>query len=136
MKKNTRVLRKRADIGKLIEFIAPLSQNDLEKYPISVTIEDHKKKRSNDQNALIHKWFAIMAKSTGHTEDDIKEDMITKFAPKVESKMYPGEYRSMRTHEMNTLQMTEFIARIYQLACEFNIMLPHPDDQGRDYGKE
>lgn len=96
-----------------------------------VTVQEHKKRRSLPQNSLIHSWFGIIAKETGDDAESVKEDLIDRFSPRIESKLNPGHMRPKRTHEMDTAEMTEFVNRIYQLACEFGIWLPHPDDQGR-----
>lgn len=113
---------------RVIDFITNLA---LDKKWV-VTISAFKKTRSLGQNSLIHKWFGIIADETGDDAESVKEDMINRFSPRVDNKLAEGWERPKRTHEMDTAEMTDFVNRIYQLACEFNIWLPHPDDQGRN----
>jgi hypothetical protein len=127
MKKTERIIRNDVDKQQVCQFIQYLSENK----PWEITIAEHRKKRSNPQNKTIHMWFATMSEESGASEDDVKEEMIQRFCPKAESTLTPGMWRPKRTHELDTVEMVEFMARVYQLACEFNIWLDHPDDQGR-----
>lgn len=111
-----------------LDFIRGL---DIEK-SWEVTVGRFRQQRSSPQNALIHKWFGHIAEETGDTQDGVKETMIQLFSPVVESKFKPGVMRHKRTHEMDTAEMTDFVNRIYQCACEYGIFLPHPDDRGRE----
>lgn len=96
-----------------------------------VTITENKKRRSLPQNSLWHKWFDIIAKETGATQADTKGDLTEMFCPEVESKLKPGTFRRKGTSELTTAEGAEFTDRVYQLACEFNIWLLHPEDRGR-----
>lgn len=120
-------IRDEAQKDRVVNFISNLSHEKVWR----VTITEHKKKRSLPQNSLWHKWFDIIAKETGATASDTKGDLTEMFCPEVESKIKPGTFRRKGTSELTTAEGAEFTDRVYQLACEFNIWLPHPDEQGR-----
>lgn len=121
------VIQNDASRDRVVDFISKLSPEKR----WHVTITENKKKRSLPQNALWHKWFDIIAKETGATQADTKGDLKEMFCPMVESKLKPGTFRRKDTSELNTAEGAEFTDRVYQLACEFNIWLPHPEDRGR-----
>ncbi len=99
---------------------------DLEK-PWDITIKPYRKQRTLPQNALLHKWIGLLAEFTGDTQESMKSDLKTEFAEIVESRITPGEFRPMDTSEMDTLQMSEFMNRIYAWATtEMGLILPVP----------
>ena len=127
MRKTETVIRTPMERARILTFIQGL---DIDK-PWAITVTQHRKKRSLSQNRLIHKWFAIIAEHTGDSEESVKADLTFSFAPKIQSKTSEDVIRPMGTSEMNTVQMAEFVTRLYNWAGAFGIMLPHPDDQGR-----
>lgn len=110
---------------RVVNFISCLS--DQKKW--RVTVVQHRKQRSNPQNRTWHGWFRQMSLDSGDTEHNIKEEAIRLFCPKVQSSL-TGEFVNKRTSQLTTEEGVEFMARVYQWACEFGIYLQHPDDQG------
>lgn len=93
-----------------------------------VTVEKRKKKRTLSQNALIHKWFAIVAEYTGDTEAGVKSDLVEACAPTVESKV-TGEMRAKSTSEMTTQEMSDFIDHLYVfITNEIGCRIPMPQE--------
>jgi len=127
MRKQEIVIHTDAERERAIEFIRVLAPGKKWK----VTISQYRKQRSLGQNALWHKWFGIIADETGDTAESVKEDMIDRFSPRIENKLQAGRMRPKRTHEFTTAEGAEFTERVYALAAEFSIWLPHPQDQGR-----
>jgi len=99
-----------------------------------ITIERHKKKRSLGQNALMHKYFEIIADETGNSAPDIKEAYRDMFLGKVPVVLGTEERLAGRsTTALTTKEMSEFLEKILAHAgSELGIVLPLPDDRGRD----
>lgn len=99
-----------------------------------VEIKDFKKKRSLDQNSLLHKWLTVIADETGNSLEAVKDEMKRKFLGVVMREFtYPNGKVAMlpslrSTTELNTKEMTTFLNQIEALASEFGIILPHPED--------
>ena len=129
MKNQTLSLHDEAARERVINLLANLN---LEK-PWEVEVRRKVKQRSNSQNATIHMWFGIIADFTGDSEASVKGDIKAMLAPQVESKIKAGEFRPMDTSEMSTTESSEFMERLNAWAgSELGLLLPHPDDQGRD----
>lgn len=102
--------------------------------PWSVTLEPYRKKRTNSQNALLHKWFDIIAKHTGYADAEIKELYRDMFLG-TEPRDFGGTIREIRrsTTALTTPEFSEFMDRVYQHATsELGILLPVPEELGRD----
>lgn len=96
----------------------------------TVSIRPYRKKRTLDQNALIHGWFAIIARETGNDPGDVKEALKTEFLPPrfVELNGKTVEVRR-ETSKLDTKELAEFANRIQAWAAqEFGIVLPTRDD--------
>tara|TARA_Y100000034_G_C6571654_1_gene247787 strand:+ start:49 stop:432 length:384 start_codon:yes stop_codon:yes gene_type:complete len=95
----------------------------------NVSVKPYRRKRSLNQNALLHKWFDIIASDIGDSPASVKADLKAEFCPAIESKVTPGKMRPLDTSEMNTAQMAEFMNRIEAFAAsELAVMLPVPED--------
>ena len=91
-----------------------------------VVIRPYRRKRSLQQNALLHKWFDEIAKTTGeYTADDIKTLMKSKFSPR---KLVCGEMISTGTSSLNSAQMAEFMAQVSGFAATYGVALTQPND--------
>ena len=99
-----------------------------------VTVERHKDKRSLSQNALLHRWFGIIADETGNTRDDIKEAYRDMFLDKVPVQIGGKECLVGRsTTKLSTAEMAEFMDKVQaHAASELGILLPLPFQQGRE----
>ena len=127
MKKQTFVIRNDADRGRVVGLLLGLDTSRA----TDVIIGPHVKKRSLNQNSLLHKWFAIIAEFSGDSEASTKSDLKAMFSPIVESKIEAGRMRPLDTSEMDTKQMSEFMDRVSAWAAGMAIRLPVPEDLGR-----
>ena len=94
-----------------------------------VTIAPHKKKRTLNQNSLLHEWIMLMAYHTGDSMASMKRDLKAEFSPLVESKITPGKFSPKDTSEMDTAEMSEFMDKVSALAASWGVRLPVPQDQ-------
>lgn len=127
MSKKTHIIRNDADRGRVVGELLGLDTSR----ETEVTIGPHVKKRSLNQNSLLHKWFALIAEYTGDSEASVKSDLKAEFSPLVESKVTAGKFRPLDTSEMSIKQMAEFMDRIYKFAAELGVLLPIPEELGR-----
>lgn len=99
----------------------------------AITVAPHKKKRTLSQNALMWKIFEIIGQETGNSKRDVEQFYNDEFLNGREVTM--GDVTKLvrrSTADLNTLEESEFISKIYAHATGFlGIMLPHPGDQGR-----
>jgi hypothetical protein len=90
------------------------------------------KKRSNPQNALIHKWFTEIANEIGDDSESVKYDLKMMFLPKVEHiSRLTGEVKlePKGTSELDAREMSEFMEKITAFAgSQLGIALTHPED--------
>ena len=86
------------------------------------------KKRSLDQNSLLHRWFDIIAQETGDTPKSVKADLKNMFSPKVErvSKLTGKTNTEPKdTHEFTTKECVEFMDAVDKFcARDLGILLP------------
>lgn len=127
MKKQEITIRSEGDRDRVIQFL----QTATIQPPLKVTMQTARAQRSIKQNSTWHGWFGIIAAETGHTMEEVKRHLTNEFTPLIENPFKPGEFIHKTTSELTTEEGAEFMQSIYQWACEFQIYLPHPDDQGR-----
>lgn len=103
------------------------------KYEWDVTVKRHVKRRSMNQNALLHKWLTIIANEIGDDMESVKRDLKHMFAPVDEhtSKITgETEVRPMATSKMSVGELSEFMEKIQAWAWSFAaIGLPSPEDR-------
>jgi len=96
-----------------------------------VEIKRFRKKRSLSQNALLHKWFGLIAEEFGDTPDGVKSDLKREFLPMVERhSQITGEItmEPKGTSELTPQEMADFMTRIEAWAPKFGIILPTTKD--------
>lgn len=96
-----------------------------------VEIKRLQAKRSLSQNALLHKWFGVIAEETGDTPDGVKDDIKRMFLPQVERESrITGEVtmEPKRTRDLTKEEMADFMTRIEAWAATWGIALPRPED--------
>lgn len=82
-----------------------------------VDISAREAKRTVNQNSMYRAWLDNMCDHTGNpSTDDMHEFLLAKLAPKKTTKISgkKGAHevtRPMRTHEMNKMQMSEFMEK-------------------------
>ena len=99
-----------------------------------VVIEPEKKRRSLNQNALMWKWHGIVAEATGHTANEIHEWAKLTFLPPAFITI-DGKTVEIRksTTDLDTREMSRFMDNYNAWAAsEMGLVLPHPDDMGRE----
>jgi hypothetical protein len=90
---------------------------------IEVSVTLVKARRNLDQNALIHAYFDLLARHTGHTADEVKAYLKQQFLPFVkEGKLGPIH---KGTSELSIGEMAEFITQVQAWAVtELGVILP------------
>lgn len=98
---------------------------DLSK-PWRITVERYRRKRTLGQNALLHRYFGIIARETGNSPEDIKEAYRDMFLPKVPVRIGDEERLiGQSTTKLDTKQMSELVDKVYHhAASELGILLP------------
>lgn len=127
---NRIIIRDEGLRARAIDLIGSL---DLAK-PWSVTIARAKSKRSIEQNNLMWSWLTIIANETGNTAKAIHEWCKAEFLPPVYVEVNGKVHEARRsTTDLNTAEMAEYLRRIETWAAsDLGIVLPHPDDMGRE----
>jgi hypothetical protein len=97
-----------------------------------VEIKEHKKQRSNNQNALYWSWLTIIGKDLGYTSEELHEALKAKILGVIERKTVFGnivnEPRS--TTSLTTKEFTEYLNSVETFAMGLGIRLPQPAHYG------
>lgn len=111
------------------QVIGLIERLDLSK-PWSVEVKRKTKSRSLSQNALMHKWFGIIAAETGHGVEEIKEIYRDMFLGKTVVLLGDDEHAiGKSTTKLSTAEMSAFMDQILGHATgELGIMLPLPEE--------
>ena len=98
-----------------------------------VTVEPWVKKRSLDQNALMWKWFTIIADDTGDTKQSVHDDVVPDLVEPTGYMMHKGKPAPQwNTSKMNTAQMAELLNKLHAWAAStLGIALPLPEEMHR-----
>ena len=95
-------------------------------------IEKWSASRSLRQNATMWMWLKVIGDELGYTKEQIHEEMIRMFAPKIEiTEIDTGEVREVgkRTSAMSKDEMMEYMDEIYRWATgEMGMELPITED--------
>lgn len=96
--------------------------------PWKVTIEPYRKKRSLDQNALMHMWETVIARETGNSKDAVHKRLMQEFlTPRIETVM--GQTAEVyTTTKLNVAEMQEYLTNIHSFAADWGILLPLPEE--------
>tara|TARA_R100001377_G_scaffold80241_1_gene58995 strand:- start:2647 stop:3030 length:384 start_codon:yes stop_codon:yes gene_type:complete len=115
--------------GDLVNLINNL---DLKKKWI-IEIKRQTKKRSTGQNSWLWACHKVVAEDTGNSVDDIHEIVKKELLPKKYVE-FDGEEIEINgsTTGLTSNQWSEFMTEYSAWAAQYGIMLPHPEDQGRD----
>lgn len=95
-----------------------------------VTVKEWKDKRSLRQNNLYWQWVTICAEERGYSKDGMHEAFLMAFAPKKTVEKLDGskEEKPVRTSEMNTKQMSDYMRLVDREAAENGTVLPRPKE--------
>ena len=104
-----------------------LSRQELEPVVLEMIIREHKSKRSEAQNRIIHKLLGTMADYCGYSIEEMKAEMKQKFLQPINETKLPNgnimvQYKG--TSEMNVSELNSFFEKIEAFsAMEFGITL-------------
>ena len=98
--------------------------------PQEIVIKDHKKKRTEDQNALYWSWLRIIMKETGDSTKALHAFYGDEFLPKEEVIVFGKKVLEIKsTTELGVKEFTEYLKQVEAHAASFlGINLPHPGD--------
>ena len=98
--------------------------------PVELIIKDHKKKRTEDQNALYWSWLRIIGKETGDSTKAIHAFYGDEFLPKEFGNIANKKVEIVKsTTELGVKEFTYYLKRVEAHAAGFfGINLPHPGD--------
>lgn len=98
--------------------------------PVELVIKDHKKKRTEDQNALYWSWLRIIGKETGDSTKALHAFYGDEFLPKEEASVFGKKVLEIKsTTELGVKGFTEYLQSVESHAASFlGINLPHPGD--------
>jgi hypothetical protein len=112
--------------------LAYFGENPFTKF--KVEIKEHKKGRTNNQNALYWSWLTIIGKDLGYTAEELHEALKAKILGVIERKTIFGnivnEPRSTTT--LNTKEFTEYLNAVQSFAMSLGIPLPQPSHYGME----
>lgn len=116
-----------------VPFVRFLSNLPLEK-PIKVTVEDHKKKRSLNQNSLYFMWVNEVAEKvseySGHAVDEIHEFFKHKFLTPRIIEINGQTIQLYTTTKLTTAEMSEYLNHIHAFVTgELGIYLTLPEER-------
>lgn len=99
------------------------------KWPQTMTLKRKVKRRTLNQNALLHKWITIMAEDCGYTIDEMKQALKEELLePIFYEALGKRRKRWPSTAEMDTKALSDFMAKIDILAAKMGIALPRPEE--------
>ena len=92
-----------------------------------VIIREHKNSRSVEQNNLFHAIIRVLAESTGHSVEEIKEYVSQEYLGSVEYTGLDGTPRTRvrSTSELDVEEMSGLIERVKQLANQLDVRMEH-----------
>lgn len=109
----------------------PIDENS----PFVVEIKPYVKKRSLDQNSLLHMWIGEIASQTGNEPETVKEYLREKYIQPVftewkcpETGLYRPKAVPRSTTTLNVSEMSEFLNRIDAWASGYGLTLSQPID--------
>lgn len=98
--------------------------------PMELIIKDHKKLRTEEQNALYWSWLRIISRETGDSTKGLHAFYGDEFLPKEENVVMGKKVEEIKsTTELGVKAFTEYLKNVERHAGSFlGIMLPHPGD--------
>lgn len=127
MKRSTLVLRTLADVERATGWVRSVFDAQAGK-PLNLTLQDFKAPRTLNQNSTAHLWFGEIADQTGHTPDEIKDELKDLFLPKVERQVF-GRTKLVpkATSDLSRQEFMDFMEQVQMFAAEWGIELTQPD---------
>ncbi|HZQ45102.1 MAG TPA: hypothetical protein VFA99_17760 [Acidobacteriaceae bacterium] len=93
-----------------------------------IAIDEHRPKRSNQQNRFYWFYLGIIEAETGHNANELHEFFKHTFLPRKTAKIYDNvvEYRGSTT-ELDKTEMSEYMDKICAMT---HVPIPNPEDAG------
>jgi len=122
------ILRNEQVLNNATEYLYGLELD--EDKPVELVIRDHKKKRTDDQNALYWSWLRIIGKETGDSTKSLHAFYGDEFLPKEFETVAGKKVEVIKsTTELGVKAFTSYLKQVEAHASSFfGIMLPHPGD--------
>lgn len=113
-----------------LNMLVYFAENPFTKF--KVEIKEHKKQRSNNQNAMYWAWLTIIGKDLGYTSEELHEALKAKILGVIERKTVFGnivnEPRS--TTSLTTKEFTEYLNAVQAFAMSLGIVIPSHEHFG------
>jgi len=90
------------------------------------------RRRTIEQNALLHKWIGIIAEHVGYTPKEMKDALKFELLQMEQYRDVRGrvQYKLPETSNMSTAELSAFMNEIERWAAQMlSIQLPHPGDR-------
>ena len=114
-----------------IENIMALDLSEL----YEVNVQPFKDNRSKAQNRLYWKWIPYMADFCGYTNNKMHRELKGKFLGFDESVVAGFKTREVRSSKkLKVNEFTNYLQEIEELAQDYGVNLPHPEDYGLAMG--
>ncbi len=139
MSKTITVIKQRGEIINKDRLLVKLDNllNVLANGDHILTIKKVVKQRSFPQNRLMWLWFTCIEKETGTDKNDVHDYYCSLFLQRRTSINNIDRVVSGGTSKLSTIQFKDFLDKIQaDVASEFGIRLPNPDDQSWEAFKE
>ena len=104
---------------------------DLEK-PWDITIKPYVKKRSLDQNSLMHMWEQQIADETGNSKNAVHQRMMEEFLSPYQKIVMGKMTEYYTTTKLSTAEMSNYLDNIHSFAAAWGIHLPLPEEMHRE----
>lgn len=119
------------DVGDRENAIKEIRKMPLER-AYEVSVGPYRRRRTNNQNALMWQWIGIAADHFGYdSTEDLHEDLKEQCGcPVYEYQALDGETRRRRsTSRLDTAAMSAYMDRLYRfLSIEHRLQLPVPEE--------
>jgi hypothetical protein len=117
----------------IIKFVEVLKNLDWSK-PQDANVDVYDPTSSKAQKNLYWKWIDLIIKTTGNYKYDqdklLRESVLTP----IYYTNTKGKEKTYYKHisDIGKKEMSEYMTQVSIMAAEFGIILPHPEDEGRN----
>ncbi len=131
MTEQTYVLRTPEICNRVIRWLEQIGAGDFKKV-WQLEIKPYSKRNSNNQKRTYFGWVGMIAKDTGHSDDEIDEMFRKKFLPPTVVELGGESIEvSASIAKLPTMAMSEYMDRVMAFcATDLGMALPQPNDGG------
>ena len=130
MSGQTIILRAQANKDFAIRFVSGLKVDP--DHPLEIEVRQHRKKRSLSANALYWVWLGIISQETGNDVDALHEWAKRQFSLPRSVTIMGDTCEVYTTAKMSVAEMAAYLDRVEAWATSEGIVLPQPEERGRD----